>query len=63
MDSSKLRPYKSEMTMLQKLTLSWNIVIRDQHKHSYAGTVAPELLLRRRAAAKRAKLVRRKNRH
>jgi hypothetical protein len=50
------------MTMIQKLTLSWNIAVRDQRKHSYAGTVEPETLLRRRAAAKRAKLARKKNR-
>jgi hypothetical protein len=62
MESSRLRPYKSEMTMIQKLTLSWNIAVRDQRKHSYAGTVEPETLLRRRAAAKRAKLARKKNR-
>jgi hypothetical protein len=63
MRASELRPYESEKTMLQKLSLSWNINVRDRHLHSYEGTVSPLTIAKRRATSKRAKAARKVARH
>lgn len=58
-----LRPTeKSPATEEQKRWLSWNIWAGSGRKHTYQGTVTPEVKAKRRKAGKVAKASRKANR-
>lgn len=50
------------LSMKQKLTMSWTIVVGKGLKHNYEGTVPPHVVSRRRAKNKVAKASRKANR-
>lgn len=58
----KQNPNREEITEAQKRWLSWNYLVRDKKKHSYAGTVSRAEIEKRRKANKVAKASRKRNR-